>query len=238
MDTQDYLAPDTIGGVDLYAYCLNNPIMGYDPTGHLDWNRFWTGVGIVAIATAVVALTIATAGMGSAVGLAIIGATISASASIFDQMVIENNSFTEVDWIDVGISAAAGAVTAIMPGSGLEANIYKAIVGSLITNGGKTFLKGEEFNIGKVTREAVENLFAMSVADFIGKGVDKLAKKIFPLADMNYSTLQGLLRKQGFNYSKAQVYKIIGKSVLRKKVFTDGMNNLIEFILSLVGELG
>ena len=33
-DTSDYLAPDTIGGVDLYAYCNNNPIMYVDPTGH------------------------------------------------------------------------------------------------------------------------------------------------------------------------------------------------------------
>ena len=33
-DTQDYLAPDTIGGVNLYAYGLNNPIMYVDPTGH------------------------------------------------------------------------------------------------------------------------------------------------------------------------------------------------------------
>ena len=33
-DTQDYLDPDTIGGVDLYAYGLNNPIMYVDPTGH------------------------------------------------------------------------------------------------------------------------------------------------------------------------------------------------------------
>ena len=33
-DTPDYLEPDTIGGVDLYAYCGNNPVMRKDPTGH------------------------------------------------------------------------------------------------------------------------------------------------------------------------------------------------------------
>ena len=26
-DTPDYLAPETIGGVDLYAYCINNPVI-------------------------------------------------------------------------------------------------------------------------------------------------------------------------------------------------------------------
>ena len=35
MDTVDYLDPETIGGVDLYAYGLNNPVMYVDPTGHL-----------------------------------------------------------------------------------------------------------------------------------------------------------------------------------------------------------
>ena len=33
-DTFDYLEPETIGGVDLYAYCLNNPVTYSDPSGH------------------------------------------------------------------------------------------------------------------------------------------------------------------------------------------------------------
>lgn len=33
-DTIDYLAPDTINGLNLYAYCGNNPVMKVDPSGH------------------------------------------------------------------------------------------------------------------------------------------------------------------------------------------------------------
>ncbi len=33
-DSAQYLDPTTIGGVDLYAYCLNNPVMYIDPYGH------------------------------------------------------------------------------------------------------------------------------------------------------------------------------------------------------------
>ena len=33
-DTQDYLKPETIGGVDLYAYCNNNPVMYVDFQGN------------------------------------------------------------------------------------------------------------------------------------------------------------------------------------------------------------
>ena len=33
-DSIDYLAPDTINGLNLYAYCGNNPVMFCDPEGH------------------------------------------------------------------------------------------------------------------------------------------------------------------------------------------------------------
>ena len=33
-DTLDYLDPETLGGLNLYAYCGNNPVMGVDPEGH------------------------------------------------------------------------------------------------------------------------------------------------------------------------------------------------------------
>ena len=33
-DSIDYLAPDTINGLNLYAYCGNNPVMNVDPSGH------------------------------------------------------------------------------------------------------------------------------------------------------------------------------------------------------------
>ena len=50
MDTSDYLDPETIGGVDLYAYGLNNPIMYVDPTGHSALGIFltWVGIGLFA----------------------------------------------------------------------------------------------------------------------------------------------------------------------------------------------
>ena len=32
-DSLEYLDPKTIGGLNLYAYCLNNPVMGVDPLG-------------------------------------------------------------------------------------------------------------------------------------------------------------------------------------------------------------
>ncbi|WP_438848863.1 RHS repeat domain-containing protein [Anaerocaecibacter muris] len=43
-DSTQYLEPNTINGLNLYAYCGNNPVMFIDPHG-TSWKSFWKGVG-------------------------------------------------------------------------------------------------------------------------------------------------------------------------------------------------
>ena len=54
-DSVDYLEPQTIGGLNLYAYCGNNPIKYCDPTGHFAITAFgiWAIVGIVSAAVVI-----------------------------------------------------------------------------------------------------------------------------------------------------------------------------------------
>ena len=47
-DDVSYLDPETIHGLNLYAYCLNNPVMYADPTGELAITSFLIGLGIAA----------------------------------------------------------------------------------------------------------------------------------------------------------------------------------------------
>ena len=78
-DDTAYLGADgTPLSYNLFAYCKNNPVNGYDPTGHWDWNLFGkvlvttvvvvgclTGVGAIAAAAAVT-VSVATAGVSTA----------------------------------------------------------------------------------------------------------------------------------------------------------------------------
>ena len=72
-DDVSYIEPETIGGLNLYAYCLNNPIMYTDETGTMpNWLKWLIG-GIVIIGLGVA--TIVTGGAAAGVaGFIIAGA--------------------------------------------------------------------------------------------------------------------------------------------------------------------
>ena len=50
----DYADPASINGLNLYAYCGNNPVMYVDPTGHFVLSTFFIGLGIAMATFAVV----------------------------------------------------------------------------------------------------------------------------------------------------------------------------------------
>lgn len=85
-DSIEYLDPSSINGLNLYCYCMNNPIMYADPSGHLPEWAAWLISGAAIVGGIV--LTVATAGIGSVIGGALIGA---GAGSLINGYVTEAN---------------------------------------------------------------------------------------------------------------------------------------------------
>ena len=119
---------DILNGLNLFIYCNDNPVMFTDESGHGIWD--WL-LGIV-IVIAAVALSVVTAGIGtaitgalggglfasvigSAIGGAISGAILSAGISIASQGI--SNGFNNINWGEVGLSALAGGIAGAIFGA-------------------------------------------------------------------------------------------------------------------------
>ena len=63
----------------MFAYCGNNPVMGYDPTGAVDWGTFAEGAGLVSVGLTALVVATAVVSGGACVPLLIAaGATFAA----------------------------------------------------------------------------------------------------------------------------------------------------------------
>ena len=143
-DTPDYLAPDIIGGVDLYAYCNNNPVMYVDPSGH-DWWHWALGAALVV---GLIALTCISAGGALAGMAALSAATIGAQA--------------------VGATALTTTLAFATVGAGVA---YTACAGVAAISSIETLANGGTFEDGLDTfAEAGENALYMTASAGIANG--------------------------------------------------------------------
>ncbi len=134
-DDMSFLAPEHLTGLNLFAYCNNNPVMCVDPTGNSPWSDFWNNtagkiLGTVLVVSGMIALTVATAGIGTsivaalgggmlgaiaggAVGGAISGAIFGAGLSIINQGITKGYSNINIKkvGIDTLVGIGAGAVS-------------------------------------------------------------------------------------------------------------------------------
>lgn len=112
-DGFEYLDPETIGAINLYAYCLNNPVMGYDPDGTLDWwQKLLIGAAFILVGAAV---TAATAGTGTGL-LAAFGAALLTSAKA---VAVSTAISAGIGFVVGGISSGSfdGAVAGLLNGA-------------------------------------------------------------------------------------------------------------------------
>lgn len=148
MDDINYLDPETIGGTNLYAYCLNNPVMFTDPTGHSAILTFLAIVGISAL-------------IGATSGAIMSGITYAITTESF----IERDFWASVTGgaISGGIMGAfsgiliitggtAGAVVGLSAVVGALSNIVGSVVEGAIN--GKLQANTPKYLLGKVLPSA------------------------------------------------------------------------------------
>ena len=152
-DHPNYLDYESINGLNIYAYCLNNPVMGYDPNGHWampNWAKWLiggvviVGLGIATIATGgaaagVAGFIVAGAFKGAVIG-AISGALVSGTIGGITSTVAGNGFWSGfADGAADGFMSGAivGGITGAISSSVQVANAAK----SWVTTGGKSGFK-------------------------------------------------------------------------------------------------
>ena len=123
---------DFANGINLYVYCLNNPVNDYDINGNLSWSEFWKGLGriitgiiAVVVAVAVIVSSVATFGALAIAGITLLAGTITLVNGIADV----GESFSSYNFMRDGVFG--GNQTAYDWFSGVFETV--AIIGSAIS---------------------------------------------------------------------------------------------------------
>ena len=114
--TADGQLNDGLLGYNLFAYCENNPVMGYDPIGEWNWGGVIAGLGIIA-ATIIV---VATCGVGTGIGAVVAAAAITTGVTMTYAAATDSAMV-----MDVSISLQIGSDVYVKGGGSLVIDFSK-----------------------------------------------------------------------------------------------------------------
>ena len=221
---------DTFNGLNLFAYCVNNPIMLTDENGRGFWDWLLAIVLVVAVVAIVAVVTIATGGVASTIFIgAGLGAVTSGITSTISQLATGNFSLKQLA-VDMFFGALTGAiggsalgVIGSMAAMGM-AGVASSIVGDLA--------QGEEVNYGKAI---LNGLFSMALGASAGaqygltstvKGYQTALKGFKQAVQAGQYSLRG--GNGVLNLAKYRLNQAIGnlKIASRQKLFTNWISSL------------
>lgn len=230
MDSIEYMNPEVINGLNLYAYCMNNPVMGYDPNGAFDWGKFWMCVGsVIAIG---VGIAFCAAGFGSILGGVLLGA---GAGSLINGFVTEasGGSFT-AGWVGGAISGALCGVGAGLGGLAFSAAfnaVNFACLGNLVLGVGISFAGGFLGNLaGTFTTAAIDhNVSNISLKDTLVSSVIMGGLNIFAGIGSGMSSIVGNAGKVAIDANSQLALRIIAGSIAAS---TEALYDLSSYLLS------
>lgn len=222
-DSIEYLDPETINGLNLYAYCNNNPVSNVDPNGNKWWH--WVLGGLLAVVSIVVA--VATVGATAAIAATVMGALVGAlyggaSAYTSGQNVILWAITGGIAGIIMGNFAAVG--TAFMIGQHIIGGILCSFGGGAL-GGGFTEISNQINNNGEITssRDILISAFEYASINLISATIG------IPLANEN-----GMLTAVTANYVFDVLTGIVGFIIdyFRNSASKNSATNYLNMFLS------
>ena len=199
-DGIDYIDPETVGGVNLYAYCGNNPVMRVDENGNAWWHWLLGAVAVVSLVAVVVASAVVTGG-ASLVAMGV-GFAVGATASVVSQgvtNVINGNGF--FDNINIGtvliggLAGAAFAGAAFVPGVGGLAGAFGI---GLAANVATSSI--EQKSIGEILFNGLVGGLAAGLAFGVGQF---LSNAVYSSNGFTFTTFFDAARVDGANLFRA-----------------------------------
>ena len=221
-DDIEYLDPSSINGLNLYCYCMNNPIMYSDPSGHSpEWLKTGIVIGASVLSVALIALT-----CGAATPIlvgAVTGGISSAAFSILGQDAFNNG---KINWntviVDAYVGMALGAIGASNIGrTGLAlSNFSVESIGSLAND----FVNGHDVNVENL----VWTMFFSGISSTLGYASksDGAQNKISLGSIKNAKNVLKNTVKGTLEFENAKLYL----SKVSKKVYSRAYKNIVKDI--------
>ena len=171
IDDISYLDPETINGLNLYAYCGNNPVMYFDNFGNSPGSIWKTLLGVfVGVGLAVVTIAAVVASGGTLLAPVLIGVGIGAGLNLAGQGIANlksgNGFFENINWGNVVLGGLSGAAFATGIGG-----LWGVVAIGATSNAGMSALEGKDWiNIGF-------SAIIGGIAASVGYGAGKLVSR-------------------------------------------------------------